>query len=111
MEAVLQTEQEQLGQPAGDWGGFAGLCQLRQVQPLAAQALLRAEVDVVGDRAQAADDVHVGHAERARVVVLLPDAQEGAELRAHARLLENFPHCCGTLQVNTGKRWRIVLRK
>lgn len=99
VEAVPQAVQEELGEAAGDGGCVAGARQLRQLQPLAAQALLCAEVDVVGQGAQAADEVHVGHAESARVVVLLPDTQEGAEFCADSRLLKNFAYGCGTFQI------------
>lgn len=92
VEAPLQAMQEQPGHPGRDGRGVVGAGQLAQLQPLAPQALLRAEVDVVAERAEAADDVHVGHAEGARVVVLLPDAEQGPELGADPRLLEDFPH-------------------
>lgn len=59
MEAPLQAVEQELGHARRDGRGVAGLGQLGQVQPLAAQTLLSAEVDVVGERAEAADDVHV----------------------------------------------------
>lgn len=79
-EAVAQPVQQEPGDARGDGRGLRGLGQLGQRQPLAAQTLLGAEVDVVGEGAEAADDVHVGHAEGARVVVLLPDAEQRSEL-------------------------------
>lgn len=92
VEASLQAAEEQPGHPRRDGRGVVGAGELGQLQPLTAQALLRAEVDVVGERAEAADDVHVGHAEGAGVVVLLPDAEQGPELGADPGLLEDFPH-------------------
>lgn len=80
VKAVLQTMQQQPGDAGGDGRGAAGLGQLAHVQPLAAQTLVGAEVDVVGDRAQPADDIHVRHAEGPGVLVLLPDAEQGSEL-------------------------------
>lgn len=96
VEASLQAVEEEAGHARRDGRGLLGAGQLGQVQPLAAQALLRAEVDVVGERLQSADDVHVRHAEGAGVVVLLPDAEQGSELGADPRLLEDFPHGRGT---------------
>lgn len=90
VEAALQAVEQQLGDARGDRGGAVGLGELAEVQPLAAQTLLSAEVDVVGERAQAADDVHVRHAEGAGVVVLLPDAEQRSELRANAGFLKHF---------------------
>lgn len=63
-----------------DWCGGVGLRQLRQVQPITAQTLLGAEVDVVGEGVEPANDVHVGHSEGTRVVVLLANAEERFEL-------------------------------
>lgn len=91
-EASLQAVEQELGHPRGDGRGVSGLGQLGQVQPLAAQTLLRAEVDVVGQRAESADDVHVRHSEGAGVVVLLADAEQRPELGAHARFLEDLAH-------------------
>lgn len=80
VEAPLQAVKQKPGYARGDGRGGAGLGQLGEVQPLAAQTLLSAEVDVVGERAESADDVHVRHAEGAGVVVLLPDAEQRSEL-------------------------------
>lgn len=91
VEASLQAVQQELGHPRGDGRGVPALGQLGQVQPLAAHTLLDAEVDAVGERAQSADEVHVRHAEGAGLVVLLPDAEQGPELGAHARFLEDLP--------------------
>lgn len=96
VEALLQAEEQQPGDAGGDGGGAAGPGQLAELQPLAAQTLLSAEVDVVGERAQAADDVHVRHAEGAGMVVLLPDAEQRPEFRPNARLLQHFTDRGGT---------------
>lgn len=101
VEAALQTVQQQPGHARRDGRGFLGAGQLGEVQPLAAQTLLRAEVDVVGERAEAADEVHVGHAEGAGVVVLLADAQQRPELRADAGFLEDFTDGGGTWETHT----------
>lgn len=90
VEASLQAVEQELGHPRGDGRGVPGLGQLGQVQPLAAQTLLGAEVDVVGEGAESADDVDVRHAEGARVVVLLPDAEQRPELGAHAGFLQDL---------------------
>lgn len=90
VEAAFQAVEQELGHPRGDGRGVAGLGQLGQVQPLTAQTLLDAEVDVVGQRAESADDVHVRHAEGAGVVVLLPDAEQRPELGAHAGFLKDL---------------------
>lgn len=90
VEAALQAVKQKPGDAGGDGRGGAGLGQLGQVQPLAAQTLLSAEVDVVGERAESADDVHVRHAEGAGVVVLLPDAEQRSELGADTGLLEDL---------------------
>lgn len=89
-EASLQAVEQELGHPRGDGRGVPALGQLGQVQPLAAHALLHAQVDVEGQGAESADDVHVRHAEGAGVVVLLPDAEQRPELRAHPRFLEDL---------------------
>lgn len=81
---------EEPGYARGDWRGVVGFGELAQVEPLAAQALLSAEVDLVGERAQPADDVHVRHAEGAGVVVLLPDAEQRSELGANAGFLKHL---------------------
>lgn len=91
VKAPLQTVKQQPGDTGGDGRGGVGLDQLGQGQPLAAQTLLSAEVDVVGEGAESADNVHVRHAEGARVVVLLPDTEQRPELRANARLLVDLP--------------------
>lgn len=80
VEAALQAVQQQPGHSGGDGRGVVGPGQLGQVQPLAAQTLLRAEVDVVAERAEAADDVQVRHPEGSGVVVLLPHAEQRPEL-------------------------------
>ena len=90
VEAALQAVQQQPGDAGRDGGGAAGPGQLSQGQPLTAQTLLPAEVDVVGERAQPADHVHVRHAEGAGVVVLLPDAEQRSELGVNAGLLKHF---------------------
>lgn len=90
VEASLQAVEEEPGHPRGDGRGVAGLGQRGEVQPLAAQTLLDAEVDVVGQGAESADDVHVRHAEGTGVVVLLPDAEQRPELRAHPGFLEDL---------------------
>lgn len=95
-EATLQAVKQKPGYPRGDGRGVVGPGQLGEVQPLAAQTLLSAEVDVVGERAEAADDVHVRHAEGAGVVVLLPDAEQRSELRANAGFLQDFTNGSGT---------------
>lgn len=96
IEPVFQAVEQQPGHAGGDGRGLAGLGELGELQPLAAQTLLGAEVDVVGERAEAADDVHVGHAEGAGVVVLLPDAEQRSELRSNAGFLKDFSDCSGT---------------
>lgn len=90
VEASLQPVEQEPGHPGGDGRGVGGLRQPGQVQPLAAETLPDAEVDVVGEGAEPADQVHVGHAEGAGVVVLLPDAEQGPELGAYAGLLEDL---------------------
>lgn len=95
-EALLQTVKQQPGYARGDGSGAVGLGQLGEVQPLAAQTLLSAEVDVVGERAESADDVHVRHAEGIGMVVLLPDAQQRSELGANAGFLKDFANGSGT---------------
>lgn len=92
VEAVLQSVKQEPGYARRYGRGVVGLGQLGQVQPLAAQTLLSAEVDVVAERAEPADDVHVRHAEGARVVVLLPDAEQRSELGANAGFLKDFPN-------------------
>lgn len=96
VEATLQAVKQKPGDPGGDGRGGGGPGQLGEVQPLAAQTLLSAEVDVVGERAESADDVHVRHAEGAGVVVLLPDAQQRSELGANAGFLQDFANGSGT---------------
>lgn len=96
VEALLKAVQQKLGYARGDGRGVVGLGELGEVQPLAAQTLVSAEVDVVGERAQSADDVHVRHAKGAGVVVLLPDAEQGSELRTNAGFLVDFTNCSGT---------------
>lgn len=86
---------QQPGYAQGDGRGVAGLGQLSEVQPLAAKTLLSAEVDVVGERLEAADDVHVRHAKGVGVVVLLPDAQQRLELRANSSFLKDFTNSRG----------------
>ena len=78
--AVLQPVEQQARHAAGDGRGLLGARQLRQGQPIAAQALLCAEVDGVGEGAETADEVEVGRAEGAGEVVLLPHAEEREEL-------------------------------
>lgn len=90
VEAALQAAEQQPGHARRDGRGLAGHGQLGEVHPLAAQTLLRAEVDVVGEGAEPADDVHVRRAEGAGVVVLLPDAEQRSELGANAGFLEDF---------------------
>lgn len=92
VEAPLQAVEQQPSYAGGDGRGVASSGQLAEWQPLAAQALLSAEVDLVRERAQSADDVHVRHAEGTGVVVLLPDAEQGSELRVNAGLLKDFPN-------------------
>lgn len=75
---------------------MVGLGQLGEVQPLAAQTLLSAEVNVVAERAESADDVHIRHAEGAGVVVLLPDAEQRPELGLNAGFLKDFTNGSGT---------------
>lgn len=96
VEAVLQAVQQQPGDAGRDGRGAAGLGQLAHPQPLAAQTLVRAEVNVVGERAQPADEVHVRHVEGAWVPVLLPDAEQGPELGAHPCLFKHFTNSGGT---------------
>lgn len=96
MEAVLQPVKQQPSHSGGDGCGLVGLGQLGQVQPLAAQTLLRAEVDVVAKWAESTDDVHIRHAVSAGMVVLLSDAEQGSELGVDAGFLEDFTDCCGT---------------
>lgn len=96
VEALLQAVKQKPGYARGDGRGLVGLGQLGEVQPLAAQTLLSAEVDVVGEGAESADDVHVRHAEGAGVAVLLPDAEQRSELRANAGFLEDFTNGSGT---------------
>lgn len=84
------------GNTRGDGRGFVGLGQLGEVQPLAAQTLLSAEVNVVCERAESADDVHVRHAEGAGVVVLLSNAEQRSELRTNAGFLKDFTNCSAT---------------
>lgn len=96
VEAVLQAVKQESGYASGDGCGVVGFGQLAEVQPLAAQTLLGAEVDLVGEWTQSADDVHVRHAEGAGVVVLLPDAEQRSELGADAGFLKHFPNGGGT---------------
>lgn len=79
-----------------DGRGVAGPGQLGEVQPITAQTLLSTEVNVVGERAESADDVHVRHAEGAGVVVLLPDAEQRSELSVNASFLKDFTNGSGT---------------
>lgn len=102
VEASLQAVQQEPGHPRGDGRGLDRPGQLGQVQPLAAHTLLDAEVDVVGQGAESADEVHVRHAEGAGVVVLLPDAEQRPELGAHARFLEDLPDRRGPWKKVTG---------
>lgn len=103
---------QQPSDAGGDRRGLVGLGQLGEVEPLAAQTLLRAEVDVIGDGAESADDVHVGHAERAGVVVLLPDAEQGPELGADAGFLVDFTDCRGTYgRFNTEYIYNLYMRR
>lgn len=95
-EAMLQAVKEEPGYARGDGRGVVGLGQLGEVQPFAAQTLLSAEVDVVGERDESADDVHVRHAKGARVVVLLPDAEQRSKLRANTSFLIDFTNGSGT---------------
>lgn len=95
-EAPLQAAEQQPGDASGDGRGVVRLGQLGQVQPLAAQTLLSAEVDVVAERAESADDVHVRHAEGAGVVVLLPDAEQRPELGVNTGFLKDFPNSSGS---------------
>lgn len=80
LEPIPQANQQQLSNAASNGCGVACPGQLAQVQPLTALTLLPAEVDVVGERAQPADDIHVGHAKSSGVVVLLPDTEQRPEL-------------------------------
>lgn len=96
VEALLQAVEQESGDARGDGRGVVGLGQLSEVQPLTAQTLLSAEVDVVGERAESADDVHVRHAKGAGVVVLLPDAEQRSELRANAGFLKHLANGSGT---------------
>ncbi len=84
LETVLQAVQQEFGDTARDRRGLAGLGQFGQIQPFAAQTLLSAEVDEEGERAESADQVHVGHPKRSRMIVLLADTEERAELRSDA---------------------------
>lgn len=59
VEALLQAVKQKPGYARGDGCCVVGLGQLGEVQPLAAQTLLSAEVDVIAERAESADDVHV----------------------------------------------------
>lgn len=95
VESLLQAVKQKLSYARGDGRGIVGLGQLGEVQPLAAQTLLSAEVDVIGERAESADDVHVRHAEGAGVVVLLPDAEQRPELGVNASFLEDFTNGSG----------------
>lgn len=95
-EASLQAAEQKPGYARGDGRRVLGLRQLGELQPLAAQTLPGAEVDVVAERAESADDVHVRHAEGAGVVVLLPDAEQRPELGANAGLLEDLANSSGT---------------
>lgn len=95
VEAFLQAVEQELGHAGGDGRRVVGLGQLGEVQPLAAQTLLSAEVDVVAEWAESADDVHVRHAEGSGVVMLLPDAEQRPELRANAGFLEDFANSSG----------------
>lgn len=90
VEAALQAVKQKLGHARRDGRGVVGPGQLGEVLPLAAQTLLSAEVDVVAERAESADDVHVRHAEGAGVVVLLPDAEQRSELGVNAGFLKDF---------------------
>lgn len=96
VEASLQAVEQELGHARGDGRGVTGGGQLSELQPLAAQTLLSAEVDVVGERAESADDVHVRHAEGSGVIVLLPDAEQGPELRADAGFLKDLANSSDT---------------
>lgn len=95
-EASLQAVKQEPGHARSDGRGLVGLGQLGEVQPLAAQTLPSAEVDVVGEGAESADDVHVRHPEGAGVVVLLPDAEQRSELGADAGFLEDLTNGCDT---------------
>lgn len=99
VEAALEPVKQKPGHARRYGRGVAGLGQLGEVQPLAAQTLLSAEVDVVGERAQSADDVHVRHAEGAGVIVLLSNAEQGSELRADAGFLKHFTYSSGTWEI------------
>lgn len=96
LEAALEAVKQESGYARGDGRGVVGFGELGEVEPLAAQTLLSAEVDLVGERAQSADDVHVRHAEGAGVVVLLPDAEQRSELGANAGFLEHLADGSGT---------------
>lgn len=92
VETFLKAVKQQPGYTWGYGGGVAGLGQVCQVQPFTAQTFLSAEVDFVGERAEAADDVHVGHAPSIGVVVLLPYAEQRPELWANASFLKHFTY-------------------
>lgn len=96
VEALLHAVKQKPSYARGDGRSVVSLGQLDEVQPLAAQTLLSAEVDVVAERAESADDVHVRHAESARMVVLLPDAEQRSELRVNAGFLKDFTDGSGT---------------
>lgn len=96
VEPVLQAVQQKFGNAACHGRGVRGFSQFGQVQPLAAQTLLCAKADVVGQWTEPADQIHVRHSERSGVVVLLPDAQERSEFRSDAGFLEDLTHSCGT---------------
>ncbi len=91
LETVLQSVQQEFGDAARDRRGLAGPGQFGQIQPFAAQTLLSAEVDVEGERAESADQVHVRHPKRSRMIVLLADTEQRAELRSDAGFFKNLP--------------------
>lgn len=91
LESVLQSEQQQPGHAGGDGSAAASAGQLSQVHPLAAYTLQRTETDPVRERRQAADQEHVRVPEGSGVPVLLPETQEGTELRPHPRLFKHLP--------------------
>lgn len=96
IKAQLHAVKQKLGYARGNGCSVVGLSELHEVQPLAAQTLLRAKVDVVGERAQSADDVHVRHTEGAGVVVLLPDTEQRSEFRSNPGFLIDFTNCSST---------------